>query len=711
VRAGTVWHGGERVLVKLLRLTLLGLVAFPAAAHAGDVALVARDVPLGPRALQIATPPIRFNMVGVHWRGPGTVLYRTHRLTGGWTPWVAADADTGPDASSSERAGTRGWNDGTPDWTGASDRIRFRTRGTVTRLRAYYLWSRVKVAPLRGVAAATQPLIASRFNWAANEKIVRAKPLFAPALRLAIVHHTVNTNAYTRAQAPAIVRGIETYHVQGNGWNDIGYNFLIDRYGQIYEGRGGGIDKNVIGAHSEGFNTGSVGVALIGTYSSIGPTAAQRQALVDLLAWRLDVAHVDPLSIVATTSLGNSRFRRGAPLRLRAISGHRDTYFTSCPGTNLYGQLPSIAAAVAQTGLPKIYEPAVAGAPSEGVRFTARLSSPAAWTVRITDAKGAVVATGTGTGTKVSWPWVAPKAGTYGWSIQAGDARPATGVFGRGTVAPTPAAPTLTGLAAAPTVLTPDPSGFGATAHVTFALGQPAQVTARVLDGLGKVVQTLAQLQPLEAGDQALDWFVGTAPDGRYKLALTAKPTAGAAVKATLDLVVDRTLTGLISSSGAISPNGDGVLDTATLGFSLNASVPLRLELRRTGVVVSTLFNGQRGPGPQVVDWNGKDAAGVPLPDGDYEVAATVTDLLGNVTVSIPVVVDSTAPTLTLLDPLKLRFTLSEPATLNLLVNGVPEIKVEPAGTFNVPPPRAGVQTVSAQARDAAGNVSLTVGG
>ena len=163
--------------------------------------------------------------------------------------------------------------------------------------------------------------------------------------------------------------------------------------------------------------------------------------------------------------------------------------------------------------------------------------------------------------------------------------------------------------------------------------------------------------------------------------------------------------------AGAISPNGDGVLDTATLGFSLSASVPLRLEIRRSGAVVSTFFNGQRGPGPQVVDWNGKDAAGVPLPDGDYEVAATVNDLLGIETVSIPIAVDSTAPTLTLLDPLKLRFTLSEPATLNLLVNGVPEVKVEPAGTFNVPPPRAGVQTVSAQARDAAGNVSLTVGG
>ncbi len=705
-------------MVKLLRLALLGLLVLPAAARAGDVAMVARDVPLGPRALQVAPPPTRFNMLGVHWRGSGTVLYRTHRLGGGWTPWVAADADTGPDAASPERAGTRGWNDGTPDWTGASDRIRFRTRGTVTRLRAYYLWSRVERAlPLRSVAATAQPLIASRFNWAANEKIVRAKPQIAPALRLAIVHHTVNSNAYSRAEAPAIVRGIETYHVLGNGWNDIGYNFLIDRYGQVYEGRGGGIDRNVIGAHSEGFNTGSVGVALIGTYSSSGPTAAQQQALVDLLAWRLDLAHVDPLSIVATTSLGNSRFRRGAPVRLRAISGHRDTYFTSCPGTNLYGRLLSIAAAVAQTGLPKIYDPALGGVPSEGLRFTARLSSPALWTVTVTDAKGLVVGSGKGTGAKVDWPWVAPRAGTYGWSIQAGDARPATGAIGGGPAtgavgsSPVAAAPTLTALAAAPTLIAPDPSGFGATTHANFRLGVPAQVTVQVVDGLGRVVQTLAQSQPMLAGAQAADWFAGAAADGRYKLVVSAKPAGAAATKATLGLLVDRTLTGFVSSAAAISPNGDGILDSATLAFSLAGSVPLRLEIRRAGAVVSTLWSGQRGPGLQVIDWNGRDAAGVPLADGDYEAAATATGPLGNVTVSIPVAVDSTAPTLTLLDPQRLRFTLSEPATLTLLVNGVPEVKVEPAGTFAVPPPRAGVQTVSAQAQDAAGNLSVAVSG
>src|SRR5205823_3853918 len=127
------------------------------------------------------------------------------------------------------------------------------------------------------------PAIIPRSGWQADEEIRRAAPSYAPTLRLSVVHHTVNANNYTCAQAASIVRGIEVYHVKSNGWNDIGYNLLVDRCGQIYEGRYGGVDKNVIGAHSQGFNTGTVGVALIGTYSSTGPTAAQRQALVNVL--------------------------------------------------------------------------------------------------------------------------------------------------------------------------------------------------------------------------------------------------------------------------------------------------------------------------------------------------------------------------------------------------------------------------------------------
>src|SRR5205823_9357212 len=113
-------------------------------------------------------------------------------------------------------------------------------------------------------------------------------------LKAAVVHHTAGTNTYTPSQAAAIVRGIEVYHVKGNGWNDIGYNFLVDRYGTVYEGRGGGIDRNVIGAHSLGFNTGTVGVSLLGDFSAVPPPAAIQSALVQLLSWRVDFARLHP---------------------------------------------------------------------------------------------------------------------------------------------------------------------------------------------------------------------------------------------------------------------------------------------------------------------------------------------------------------------------------------------------------------------------------
>ena len=99
------------------------------------------------------------------------------------------------------------------------------------------------------------------------------------------------------------------------------------------------------------------------------------------------------------------------------------------------------------------------------------------------------------------------------------------------------------------------------------------------------------------------------------------------------------------------------------------------------------------------------------LPDGAYQVVATFTDAQGAVSVAVPLTIDTTPPTLTLLDATHLRFSLSEPATVTLLVNGAREVKVEPAGVFTVPPPKAGVQTVSAEAADAGGNVSATVAG
>ncbi len=130
---------------------------------------------------------------------------------------------------------------------------------------------------------------------------------------MAHVHHTAGTNDYTRAQAPAVVRAIQLYHVKGNGWNDIGYNALVDRFGTVYEGRGGGVDRNVVGAHARGFNTGSFGIAVMGDFQRVEPPAAAVDALVRTLAWRLDLGYVDPLDDLQRDLLGQRALRRRDP--------------------------------------------------------------------------------------------------------------------------------------------------------------------------------------------------------------------------------------------------------------------------------------------------------------------------------------------------------------------------------------------------------------
>ena len=108
-------------------------------------------------------------------------------------------------------------------------------------------------------------------------------------MQLGFVHHTVNANDYAPQDSAAIVLSICRYHRNENGWRDIGYNFLVDRYGQIFEGREGGIDQPVIGAQAQGYNGVSTGVANLGTFSQAPQTAAGVQATAELLAWKLSL--------------------------------------------------------------------------------------------------------------------------------------------------------------------------------------------------------------------------------------------------------------------------------------------------------------------------------------------------------------------------------------------------------------------------------------
>jgi hypothetical protein len=699
-------------------LAIAIVLAFPATAGAGLVTMIARNVSLDSRSLATASVPMRFNMLGIHWSGAGTVEYRTRALSGRWSAWTVADADSGPDGASAEGRMAMGAHDGNLEWVGAADGVRFRSSGAVARIRAYYLWSRVTTSARRTVLVAGLPSIVPRSGWQADEKITRSKPHYAPTLKLAVVHHTAGMNTYSRSQAAAIVRGIEVYHVNANGWNDIGYNFLVDRFGTVYEGREGGIDKDVIGAHSLGFNTGSFGVALIGNFSVMSPPPEMQAALVNLLAWRLDVAHVDPLSTVRDVSRGNLKFKAGTPVTLRAISGHRDTGPTECPGNGAYDLLPELSKRVSLTGLPKLYSPVVTGAPGGMVRFQGRLSSAIPWTVTVTGPNGVMVAKGQGTGAAVDWSWNSTRAGSgpFTWSMDAGrSVLPATGALGaappRPVTAPAPATapgPVLSGLIARPAVVSPNPDGTSGYVSTDFSLASAAVVTVQATAVGGSALPLTLLSSRLPAGDHSFSWNLASFPDGRYQIVVTAKRAGGSPTIQAAAVVVDRALTGFAATPALISPNADGVNDTTAFTFTLAASVATRIVIVRSGALVATVFSGPLGPGPQTIQWDGT-TGGVRVPDGTYEAVVLVTDPLGSTSFSAPLVVDATPPTLTLVDATTLRFQLSEPATVTATINGQVVVRPEPAGPFAIPWQGGTVTTVAIQADDAAGNVSASI--
>ena len=650
--------------MKVLFATIAAVLAAPASALAGGPTLTVRDVPLhaGARSLAAAAP--RFNMVAVHWRGAGSVLFRTRDGGSAWSAWQIADADLSPDSRSTENR-ISGWHLGNIVWTRTADAIRFRTTGRVTQLRAYYVWSPAERTSMRRLAIANAPPIIPRLAWGADESIRRVPPQYATAIHFAVVHHTAGSNIYTAAQSAAIVRGIELYHVEGNGWNDIGYNFLVDKYGQIFEGRYGGVDKAVVGAHSLGFNVGSFGVAVLGDYGTSGISDAAKKALEQLLAWKLDLAHVDPLSTLQWLSGGNPRFPAGVPVLLRAISGHRDTGFTDCPGNALYAQLPQIAKDVAALGGPKLYAPQAVGKLGGPIRFSGRLSASLPWTVTVVDPSGATAAQGSGTGTTVDWTWDATLAPLqrYTWTIAAANVRPGTGTIGSGSGS---VALALQKAAAAPALVSPGGDPTDDTTTISYTLTAPATVTATFVDPNGTTLSTLFS-NPELAGAQTFT-FTATAglPNGLYTIQLAAATPAGKTATASVPLTVDDTLAAFVAQPTVFSAAKGG---SATLTFTLTRGpVNVQLQVLQGTTVVATPTVASLDVGPQTLSWNGMLDDGTNAPDGSYTLALQITDPFMTFTRTATVTLDSTPPVITVLSYKTLRFRLSEPATLTLIV-------------------------------------------
>ena len=278
-------------------------------------------------------------------------------VSGEWTKWAIAHGDGLPDVAGRTFSALL---DG-------DDADAYQVRGDATDVRALAINTTdgpraVTWRTLEPVASAgPQPPVVSRPMWGADESYrfradgrPKGIPSFYPTQKL-IVHHTVTSNL--DADPAATVRAIYYDHVMNRGFQDIAYNFLVDAAGRIYKGRYSGpagtrdqdtltgedtSGRGVTGAHTGGWNSGTMGIALLGTFTSVPPTQPARQALIDHLAWESTRHGLDPL---ATTTFTHPE--TGAKKAAPNITGHRDWGSTECPGGVLYADLPAIRSEVA----------------------------------------------------------------------------------------------------------------------------------------------------------------------------------------------------------------------------------------------------------------------------------------------------------------------------------------------------------------------------
>ncbi|WP_187774226.1 N-acetylmuramoyl-L-alanine amidase [Lolliginicoccus suaedae] len=217
-----------------------------------------------------------------------------------------------------------------------------------------------EVTDIAGVPS--RPNVISRAQWGANESIRCRAPQENGGLGAVVVHHTAGNNNYTQAQSAQIVRGIYAYHAQTLGWCDVGYHALVDKYGQIFEGRFGGLDKDLQGAHSGGFNVNTAGYSMIGHYQETTPPRAQVEALAKLAGWRLALEDLSPKGSSTHYSEGTQYtwLAQGQPITLPNIFAHRDVNYTDCPGNLGYAQMDLIrnVATAYQGSAPAPTEPA-----------------------------------------------------------------------------------------------------------------------------------------------------------------------------------------------------------------------------------------------------------------------------------------------------------------------------------------------------------------
>ncbi|WP_231634130.1 peptidoglycan recognition protein family protein, partial [Streptomyces clavuligerus] len=327
-----------------------------------------------------------FSLLGVVWADPasellGTVQVRTRPIGATrWTGWQSVEThhhEHGADPGTAEHRAARGAT--APLWVGPSDGVEVRVRPRAAEpfpapslphglrlelvdpgrppagsaaarpepARAPDAPAAIPAAPAAKPYIGPRPKIVTRQGWGASESLREKGFAYTKTVKAAFVHHSATGNNYSCKQAPSVLRGIYRYHVVSSGWRDIGYNFAVDKCGNIYEGRAGGVTKAVRGAHTLGFNTNSMGIAVLGSYSRSTPPAAAVTGIAKLTAWKLGLFQGNPKGRVTLVSGGSGKYAKGRKVTFNVISGHRDGFNTDCPGARLYGKLGGARTAAA----------------------------------------------------------------------------------------------------------------------------------------------------------------------------------------------------------------------------------------------------------------------------------------------------------------------------------------------------------------------------
>ena len=295
-----------------------------------------------------ASSPDPLKLVAVSWTGPTPDLIelRSRLATGAFGPWTRVDpVDTERDGVRAKVASSE------PVWVADSREVQVRAVDDGAPATARMALTSIDPATSTNDTAARAasvspglPKLVTRAQWGADEKLMTWPPQYTPTVRAVTIHHTAGTNAYSAAESAAIVRGIYAYHAKTLGWGDIGYNVLVDRFGTVFEGRKGGLDRSVIAAHAGGFNRETFGIGMMGDFTSVAPPAAQIESTARLAAYKLGGLYRDPRATVSLTSTGGgtSRYPAGRAVTLPTVFAHRDVGSTECPGNTGIRSMPAI---------------------------------------------------------------------------------------------------------------------------------------------------------------------------------------------------------------------------------------------------------------------------------------------------------------------------------------------------------------------------------